>query len=84
MVSVPASGVVDRGFKPQSGQTKNYKIGICCFSDKQTALKRKGKDLFYYKDPIQHVDLTQNGHHHLLIKLTCSRHDMAEKLLIWR
>ena len=84
MVSVLASGVVDRGFKPQSGQTKNYKIGICCFSDKQTALKRKGKDLFYYKDPIQHVDLTQNGHHHLLIKLTCSRNDMAEKLLIWR
>ena len=23
---------VDRGFKPRSGQTKDYKIGICCFS----------------------------------------------------
>jgi hypothetical protein len=28
MVSVLALGVVDRGFKPQLGQTKNYKIGI--------------------------------------------------------
>jgi hypothetical protein len=32
MVSVLASSAVDRGFEPQSGQTKNYKIGICCFS----------------------------------------------------
>ena len=28
MVSVLASCVVDRGFEPQSGQTKDYKIGI--------------------------------------------------------
>ena len=32
IVSVLASSAVDRGFKPQSGQTKDYKIGICCFS----------------------------------------------------
>jgi hypothetical protein len=32
MVSVLASSVVDRGFEPGSGQTKDYKIGICCFS----------------------------------------------------
>ena len=31
MVSVLASSTVDRGFEPQSGQTKDYKIGICCF-----------------------------------------------------
>jgi hypothetical protein len=24
--------VVDHGFKTRSGQTKDYKIGICCFS----------------------------------------------------
>ena len=30
-----ASGVVDRQFKPRSGQTKDYKIGICCISAKQ-------------------------------------------------
>jgi hypothetical protein len=23
---------VDRGFQPRSGQTKDYNIGICCFS----------------------------------------------------
>jgi hypothetical protein len=26
-----ASTAVDRGFEPRSGQTKDYKIGICCF-----------------------------------------------------
>ena len=29
MVSVLASSVVGRGFEPQSGQTKDYKMGIC-------------------------------------------------------
>ena len=32
MVSVPAANAVDRGFDLTSGQTKDYKIGICCFS----------------------------------------------------
>ena len=44
MVSVLASRVVDRGFEPRSGQTKDYKIGICCFSAKHAALSRKSKD----------------------------------------
>ena len=44
MVSVLASSVVDRGFEPRSGQTKDYKIGICCFSAKNTALRRNNKD----------------------------------------
>jgi hypothetical protein len=44
MVSVLASSVVDRGFKSRSGQTKDYKICICCFSAKHTALRRKSKD----------------------------------------
>ena len=44
MVSVFALSVVDRGFVPWSGQTKDYKIGICCFSAKNEALRRKGKD----------------------------------------
>ena len=30
MVSVLVLSVVSHGFKPQSGQTKDYKIGICC------------------------------------------------------
>jgi hypothetical protein len=36
--------LVDSGFEPRSGQTKDYKIGICCFSAKHAALRRKGKD----------------------------------------
>ena len=44
MVSVLASSAVDRGFEPRSGQTKDYKIGICCFSAKHAALRRKNKD----------------------------------------
>ena len=43
MVSVLASSVVDRGFEPRSGQTKDYKIGICCFSARHAALRRKSK-----------------------------------------
>ena len=30
------------GFKHRSGQTKDYKISICCFLTKHTALRRKG------------------------------------------
>jgi hypothetical protein len=47
MVSVLASSAVDRGFdlfKPRSGQTKDYAIGICCFSATHEALIRKKKD----------------------------------------
>ena len=44
MGCVLASSVVDRGFEPRSDQTKDYKIGICCFSAKHAALRRKNKD----------------------------------------
>jgi hypothetical protein len=44
MVSVLASSAVDREFEHRSGQTKNYKIGICCFSAKHAALRRMTKD----------------------------------------
>ena len=44
MVSVLTSSAVYRGFEPRLGQTKDYKIGICCFSAKHAALKRKSKD----------------------------------------
>jgi hypothetical protein len=44
MVSVLASSVVARGFEPWLGQTKDYKIGICCFSVKFAVLWSKGKD----------------------------------------
>jgi hypothetical protein len=44
MGSVFASSAVDRGFEPRSGLHKDYAIGICCFSAKHVALRRKGKD----------------------------------------
>ena len=44
MVTMLTSSAVDRGFDPRSGQTKDYKIGICCFSSKHAVLKRKSKD----------------------------------------
>jgi hypothetical protein len=44
MVSMLASSAVYRGFEPLLGQTKDYKIGISCFSTKNTALRRKSKD----------------------------------------
>ena len=44
MVSVLVSKVVDRGFEPRLGQAKDFKISICCFSAKHTALRRKSKD----------------------------------------
>jgi hypothetical protein len=44
MVSVFTSSVVDRGFESRSGQTKDYDIGMCCFSAKHVALRTKCKD----------------------------------------
>jgi hypothetical protein len=44
MVSLLSLRAVDRGFKPWSGQTKDYKIGMCFFSAKHTALRSKSKD----------------------------------------
>ena len=43
MVSVLTTSAVDRGFKPRSGQTQEYKIGICCFSAKHAALGERAK-----------------------------------------
>ena len=44
MDSVLASSVIDCGYELRSCQTKEYKIGICCFSAKNAALRRKSKD----------------------------------------
>ena len=44
MVSVLASRAIDCRYESRSGQTKEYKIGICCFSAKNAALRRKSKD----------------------------------------
>ena len=67
MVSVLSSSAVDRGFEPRSGQTKHYKIGMCCFSAKHTVLGRKSNDwLAWNQDNVSEWgDISING---LLIK----------------
>jgi hypothetical protein len=45
MVSVLASSAVDHGFEPLSRQTKNFEIGICCFSAKACSIKEKEQRL---------------------------------------
>jgi hypothetical protein len=44
MVSILATSAVDSELKPWSCQTKDYIIGICCFSAKHASLTRKSKD----------------------------------------
>ena len=44
MVGVFATSVVYRGFEPLSVQTKDYIIGIYCFSAKDAALRSKSED----------------------------------------
>jgi hypothetical protein len=48
MVSMFVSSAVDRGFDPRRVQIKDYKIGMCCFSAKHAALRRKSK-VYYFK-----------------------------------
>jgi hypothetical protein len=48
MVSMLASSAVGHGFKPKSGQTKDYGIGICCFSAKHAALL-----IYFWESPVQ-------------------------------
>jgi hypothetical protein len=42
--SVLDSSVVDCGFEPRSGLTKDYKLGICCFFTEHASLRRKSKE----------------------------------------
>ena len=44
MVGVFASSAEGRGFDPRPGQTKDFNIGIYCFSAKHAALSSKSKD----------------------------------------
>ena len=44
MVWMLASSAVDRGFESRSCQSKDYNIGMFCFSAKHAASRRKSKD----------------------------------------
>ena len=67
MVSILTLSLVDHGFEPRSGKTKDYKIGICCFSTKQTALKRKSKD-FLAQDQDDVSELSDRPTYELLVQ----------------
>ena len=45
MISALTSSAVDCGFEPLSGQTKGYKIAICCFSAMQGNINEKEQKL---------------------------------------
>jgi hypothetical protein len=63
MVGMLVSSAVYRGFEPRSGQTKDYKIGICCFSVKHAALRSKSKDCLArnQNDVYEWSDMSING-----------------------
>jgi hypothetical protein len=44
MVSMLPSSAVEHGLEFRSGQPKDYEIGICSFSAKHAALRRKSED----------------------------------------
>ena len=44
MVSMVAPSSVNHEFEPRSDHSKDYEIGIVCFSTKHAALRRKSKD----------------------------------------
>ena len=107
MVTVPVGSVVYHGLEHRLNQTKDYKIGICCFSPKHAALqgvraktgwlgikimcpsavtylpvdcfselaliKIQPSVLVMYKVPVDVI---------ISLNVTCSHHDVAEKLLI--
>ena len=61
MVSVLTSSVVDRQFEPRSDQTKDYEIGICCFSVKYAALRRKSKNWLARINVSEWSDMSTHG-----------------------
>ena len=44
MVSVLALSAEGHRFDPRPDETKDFKIGICCFSSKHEALRSKSND----------------------------------------
>jgi hypothetical protein len=63
MVSMLALSAVDRGFEHRSGQTKDYKIDMCCFSAKHMALRKKSKYWFDRNQGncVQWCDMSSHG-----------------------
>jgi hypothetical protein len=70
MLSMLPVSVVDCGFEPRSGKTKDDKIGICCFSTKYAALRRKSNDWLTQNQD----NVSEWGNMLFCILLTCGKH----------
>jgi hypothetical protein len=79
MGSMLAFRVVYRGFKPHSGKTVDYEIDICCIAC--TAVRSKIKD--WLPQNQGNVSKCVGLVYITVIIITCSCHDIAEKLFIW-
>jgi hypothetical protein len=60
MISLFSSSAVDCGFEPRSGQTKDYEIGICCFSAKHVPIKKMKQDLIYLRMTLNYLIGTED------------------------
>jgi hypothetical protein len=58
MVNVLILSMVDHCFEPKSGQTKDYKITICCSSSKHAVLMNKSKPIYLF-DPVTFMCLSE-------------------------
>jgi len=57
MVNVLSSNAVDYVLDSRSGKTKDYNIGICCFSAKHVALTNKNK----YCLVVNHINVSMES-----------------------
>jgi hypothetical protein len=61
------------GFEPRSGQTKDCKIGMCCFTAKHAALRRTSKD-WLARNQDRGIILIQTAWTHKIIVKLCIYH----------
>jgi hypothetical protein len=71
MVNMHAVNAADHEFQPWSGQNKDYKIGICCFSAKHAALSSKSNDWLIRKQ-YNVSEWSSTSIHRLLFQWACT------------
>ena len=81
-----SSSVVYRGFKPRSGQTKDYEIDNCSFSAKHAVLRRESKDwLAWHQDNVSEwSDMSNHDNFRLMFDCsTCCRINFIYPLCLY-
>jgi hypothetical protein len=81
MVNVLVSSAVYRVFEPRSGQTKDYLIGVYCFSANHASLRRKTKDWLAQNktNVLEWRDMPTSG---LLFQYTSTKSNKADMIII--